>query len=380
MEEGDMTANLMDIAFDATAESASDMADMVGNRSGSSIDSPGTSSRRRKNAPDPLDPVLFTKTKLQFLRNEAAKVGWLSKEGHVVKNWKRRYFVLWPRAGSAWAAQHARTLSVPESRQLLLYYENEHAKAPRGVIALRRGEFQIGSESGTAYRGEDILVLTVHATESSARKRFVLRSDEPGDPTDLIEWAQLMEAGTLGNIPQQTGVVQLEQPVAFVVHCPARQKAPGVTDMVMWRRSPCMDDKAELDVDGLEIFQGIADGSRVQGVAENAEWLQAENGYWLPKLLLRPEHHAVAATLQHDLATLLPESVPPHRPNSSDSARDGASEHTLTTVPPQLSLDVVQTVQQLLADGWRWPTEEEQAAPGTSPSRFSDRKCEHSCN
>eukprot|EP01043_Picozoa_sp_COSAG02_P054962 COSAG02_NODE_6305_length_3665_cov_126.598990_3_plen_372_part_00 len=371
MEDGDVTANLMDIAFDATAAN-SDLPDLAGGeRSGSITGSPGTSSRRIKNATDPLDPALFTKTKVQLLRSEAAKVGWLSKEGHVVKNWKRRYFMLWPRAGSAWAAQHARTLCVPESRQLLLYYENEHAKGPRGIIALRRGEFQIGSESGAAYRGEDTLVLTVHMTESSARKRFILRSDVPGDPTDLIEWAQLMEAGTLGKIPKHTGVVQLEQPVTFVVHCPARQKAPGVVDMVMWRRSPSMDDKAELDVDGAAIFQGIADGSRVQGVAENAEWLQAENGYWLPKLLLRPEHHAVAAALQQDPATLLPEGMPPYQSNSSDNAQNGATEHTPTAVPAQLSLDDVQTVQQLLADGWRWPTEEEQAAPGTHRSRFS---------
>ena len=137
-----------------------------------------------------------------------------------------------------------------------------------------------------------------------------------------------------------------------------------------------MDDKAELDVDGAEIHEGIADGSRVQGVAENAEWLQAENGYWLPKLLLQPEHHAVAATLQQEPAASLPEGVPPRQYNSSDGAHASAFEHTSTAIPAQFSLDDVQNVQQLLADGWGWPTEEEQAAPGINPLRFSARALE----
>ena len=187
--EVDLSSNLMDIPFDATAHS--DLPAAAADLSHSSAPSV-------KIAPDadPLNPTLFAKTKAQFLRNEAAKIGWLSKEGHIVKSWRRRYFILWPRAGSAWVAQHARSvkLAAPVSRQLLLYYESEHASAPRGVIALQRGEFQLGSEHGTAYRGEDTLVLTVHASDRTKRKRFILRSDVPGDPTELIEWARLIEA------------------------------------------------------------------------------------------------------------------------------------------------------------------------------------------
>ena len=360
--EVDLSSNLMDIPFDATAHS-----DLPAAAADLSAHSSATSAVKIAPDADPLNPTLFAKTKAQFLRNEAAKIGWLSKEGHIVKSWRRRYFILWPRAGSAWVAQHARSvkLAAPVSRQLLLYYESEHASAPRGVIALQRGEFQLGSEHGTAYRGEDTLVLTVHASDRTKRKRFILRSDVPGDPTELIEWARLIEAvsspkltvgfsqssyivmtvpccwhqGTLGAPPEQpTETVQLEQPVVFVVHCPSRQKAPGVTDMVLWRRSPFMDDTAELNVDGADIFEGIADGSQVRGIAESADWLQAENGYWLPKLLLRPAHHAALGALSAAPALpAMPEGVPPeqHSTASGSAAAGMNGEHA----PAAFSLD-----------------------------------------
>ena len=63
-------------------------------------------------------------------------------------------------------------------------------------------------------------------------------------------------------------------------------KATGVRDCVAWRRSPAMEDLAGA-ADGADIDAGIEDGSAVRGVAENAEWVQAENGYWLPKKLVR---------------------------------------------------------------------------------------------
>jgi hypothetical protein len=303
----DSDENMMDIAFSPTSQqpdfpsasmpdgapvdadwSPSTPSDRAG-RSSSSADGGGGLGE------DPLNPALFSTAKAQSLLNEAAMTGWLSKEGHVVKNWKRRYFVLWPKAGSAWAGLHTRAASTrmasPTSQQLLLYYESPEAKAPRGVIALRRGEFQTGSEHGTTYRGEDTLVLTV---DTPSRKRFILRSDVPGDPTELIKWAELMKTGTLGapELPEHDSkIVQLAEPVAFIVRCPAREKAPGVRDIVSWRRSPNMEDKVAAEEEeeqqgqeqagddktntpDAEVYKGILDGSRVQGVAENAEWLQ----------------------------------------------------------------------------------------------------------
>lgn len=403
-ERRDSSSNMMDISFDATAAAYRETPTSanLGTPAPVRSASPGQSSKRIDLTPDedPLNPALFTSTKAQFLKSEAAKVGWLSKEGHIVKNWKRRYFILWPRAGSAWAAQHSRTvkLDAPIPQQLLLYYESEQAKAPKGVIALRRGEFQIGSEHGTAYRGEDSLVLTVQANATSARKQFILQSDVPGDPTDLMEWARLMEEGTLGKPLHHAAVVRLDEPVTFIVHCPTRQKAPGVKDRVMWRRSPSMEDKVELDVDGEEIFAGIEDGSRVQGVAENSEWLQAENGYWVPKLLLQREDHAAASSLRESMrqssdspslvsslpfmTSVLPEGLPPQQTVVSNDdvqmievqmadpsghaptavSADVSSDRVQTV--PHLSLDDAQAVQQLLADGWAWPTEAEQMASG----------------
>ena len=33
-----------------------------------------------------------------------------------------------------------------------------------------------------------------------ARKRYILRSDTPGDPTEMIKWAALIEDGTQGKV------------------------------------------------------------------------------------------------------------------------------------------------------------------------------------
>ena len=79
---------------------------------------------------------------------------------------------------------------------------------------------------------------------------------------------------------------------------------------------------------------------------------------------------------------MLPEGVPPQQPVVSDdevqmtevqmadpsgnaltaASADVSSDYVQTV--PHLSLDDAQTVQQLLADGWAWPTEAEQMASG----------------
>ena len=97
--------------------------------------------------------------------------------------------------------------------------------------------------------------------------------------------------------------------MAFVVQCPSRSKAPGVTDMVSWRRSPgshlcicvllfaamfrsfvlvfrssllsfdslsClaeMDDEATADVDGDEIAAGITDGAHFLHFIPKFPWI-----------------------------------------------------------------------------------------------------------
>ena len=97
-----------------------------------------------------------------------------------------------------------------------------------------------------------------------------------------------------------------------------------------------MDDTAELDVDGADIFEGIADGSQVRGIAESADWLQAENGYWLPKLLLRPAHHAALGALSAAPALpATPEGVPPeqHSIASGSAAAPAAFSLDDATVP-----------------------------------------------
>ena len=311
---------------------------------------------------DPLNPALFAKTGAATLRKEAAQVGWLVKEGHFVKNWRRRYFVLWPDPDSAWSRQHAELTHQAVSRQLLVYYESPESISPKGVITLRRGDFQMASEMGSAYRGEDTLVLTVTTPQ---RKRYILRTDTPGDPTELRRWVDKIETGTLGRplaTPAEMAVVQLDPPVNFVVDCPQRTKAPGVRDCVAWRRSPAMEDLAGA-ADGADIDAGIEDGSAVRGVAENAEWVQAENGYWLPKKLVRRVRSWMPAAG-------VEEGVPPADAGAQPEARAagagaGAGAGLSGGLDPEAATGyklTEATAARLLGAGWVWPSEEEQAA------------------
>ena len=120
---------------------------------------------------------------------EAACSGWLEKEGHMVKNWRRRWFVLWPASGSKWAQIHAGSLwaqarGVQRTQQLLLYYESADSSAPKGIVPLEPSCFEIQSEDGGTYRGEETLVLAVQAT-AAVHSRYILRSENRGDPGDL---------------------------------------------------------------------------------------------------------------------------------------------------------------------------------------------------
>ena len=62
------------------------------------------------------------------------KCGWLQKEGHLVKNWKRRWCVLWPLNFKAEA----------ESGPSLFYFDdNETTSLPKGTLQI------FGSNIGT---------------------------------------------------------------------------------------------------------------------------------------------------------------------------------------------------------------------------------------
>ena len=81
---------------------------------------------------DPLDisaSSAFWKTPAQDL-DEPARSGWLEKEGHVVQNWKRRWFVLWPASGSKWAAKHNETKWAER-------HGRDRTQQPRQLLAIK---------------------------------------------------------------------------------------------------------------------------------------------------------------------------------------------------------------------------------------------------
>lgn len=67
----------------------------------------------------PLLPSRISVQKLRSLGGGVAKEGWLWKEGHMVHNWKRRWFVLWPKEED------------PTMGRILAYYKDPASEAAR---------------------------------------------------------------------------------------------------------------------------------------------------------------------------------------------------------------------------------------------------------
>jgi hypothetical protein len=228
----------------------------------------------------------------------------------MVKNWRRRWFVLWPASGSKWAQIHAdsrwaQTRGTKRTQQLLLYYESADSSTPKGIVPLEPGCFVIQSENGGTYRGEETLVLAVQA-KSAVHARYILRSEERGNPGDLPRahcdwiapapcrtacfavslvaspapgWASLILQGT-GELvdPEPQSSTKLLEARYYRVDCPQRQKAPHVKDAVVWRKSPDMEDRVtDADSADEELIKGAEDGSVWRAVVETPEWVQAKN-------------------------------------------------------------------------------------------------------
>ena len=76
------------------------------------------------------------------------KKGWMKKEGHIVKNWKDRHFVL--------------------DSGILIYYEDEHFVNEKGRLLL--------SEYYCAYKN-NCSVLELH-DNTSRQKHFILETED----------------------------------------------------------------------------------------------------------------------------------------------------------------------------------------------------------
>eukprot|EP01043_Picozoa_sp_COSAG02_P088750 COSAG02_NODE_25821_length_648_cov_0.739526_1_plen_158_part_01 len=135
-----------------------------------------------------LDPQPYWKTPAAML-TEAARTGWLMKQGHVVKNWKKRWCVLWPAAQSTWAQKHR------GGGQLLVYYESPESQAPKGIVPLDPGNYEITNEHGLEYRGEPALKITLKDA-GSAHKSYLFSNTSPEEPGEVRLWHELIVRST----------------------------------------------------------------------------------------------------------------------------------------------------------------------------------------
>eukprot|EP01113_Clastostelium_recurvatum_P040488 TRINITY_DN629_c0_g1_i2.p1 TRINITY_DN629_c0_g1~~TRINITY_DN629_c0_g1_i2.p1 ORF type:complete len:462 (-),score=133.25 TRINITY_DN629_c0_g1_i2:77-1462(-) len=113
------------------------------------------------------------------------KQGWMVKQGHVVKNWKRRYFKL------------IKDTSEKGSGSGLAYYKREGGDytKPAGLVKLRGAEVKLYDSP----RGETIVMVTPSALVDPKQKIFLLKSDVEANAAELMkEWlAALSEASKL---------------------------------------------------------------------------------------------------------------------------------------------------------------------------------------
>ena len=89
------------------------------------------------------------------------KEGWLMKQGHLVKNWKRRWFVLeWPE---------------------LKYYKNPEDASPKGVVLC--DEVTLSERLGQERTGKEHCIMVHHPD----RKIYYLQAENEGD---MMSWVK----------------------------------------------------------------------------------------------------------------------------------------------------------------------------------------------
>jgi hypothetical protein len=118
-----------------------------------------------------------------ILRYQATTKGWLSKEGHFIKNWKKRYFVL--------------------NQGYLRYYERAIDEPPYGVSL--KGEVKLNLQSrielqispdGKALK-ENCFILNGSVLEGESKKSSKQSSSylimEAATPEDKAYWVEAIE-------------------------------------------------------------------------------------------------------------------------------------------------------------------------------------------
>ena len=165
------------------------------------------------------------------------KSGWLTKQGHVVKNWKRRYFVL-----------SAAPAHVSQRRSLVLTYFDSPEEAERGAckgaVPLEPGDFEVLTEHGKQYNNEDTIMICLHTVSSNAHQSYLIRADS--DPGAMREWVELIQRGGAGPTAGDDTPRRVQGAAHWRVSLEGKRrkrKGSNITDSIAWRRSPDWNDR-----------------------------------------------------------------------------------------------------------------------------------------
>ena len=109
--------------------------------------------------------VLPPGVRLQRLEHRAVKAGFLTKQGHKVKNWKRRWFVL--------------------RGHMLQYFRKPSDAAPAGVIDILKYDLERGADSKAPLR--------LRMLSRTSEEEYCIEADSP---RDFVDWVKAIDHTT----------------------------------------------------------------------------------------------------------------------------------------------------------------------------------------
>eukprot|EP01113_Clastostelium_recurvatum_P050928 TRINITY_DN9775_c0_g1_i3.p1 TRINITY_DN9775_c0_g1~~TRINITY_DN9775_c0_g1_i3.p1 ORF type:complete len:700 (+),score=189.29 TRINITY_DN9775_c0_g1_i3:858-2957(+) len=144
------------------------------NTSGNAKISSSTSSSSPTLSSSSSSSTSFLSTSSARSRPETLKQGFLTKQGHVVKSWRRRYFVLVREAGDLGSQ--------------LYYYKVKDDGKPIGIIVIKGAE---AKQAPGSKKTDNMFILT---TMNNMDKNFIIKTDTTAE---MVAWMEAINEASL---------------------------------------------------------------------------------------------------------------------------------------------------------------------------------------
>jgi hypothetical protein len=163
-----------------------------------------------------------------------AKADWMWKEGRMVTNWARRYWVLWPREAD------------PFLGRLLFYFKATDSTSHQGVIHVPGIQVRVPKTLRPKYVARRLQCnLVVDVTESGqvvAEPRKMIVGLEKEKEQQLKEWEKILRAGAQVGAPFSHHLrrTQSDPPPPLLPPPPFRTDCAGLVGVLVYRCAPVL--------------------------------------------------------------------------------------------------------------------------------------------